>query len=429
MRTNGQSVKMTAVRFDKQHIRLRKGELQRKNGTYEYRWTTSEGERRSSYAKTLDILRKKEEQIIIDKHDGIRTNVQSVTVNDIYELWKSLKRGIKDNTFQNYIYMYEKFVMNTFGKNRLVNVKRTDVKRFYNRLSDRGLKITTIDIIHNVLHQVFQVAVDDDYIRKNTTDSTLKELKVSHRNESKKRKALTVDQEKLFFDYLRTSPKYLHWYPVFYIMANTGMRVGEITGLRWRDIDLDKKMISVNHTLVYYNHKDIRCCCFSINTTKTEAGNRTIPMTEEVKQAFIMERNYQNEAGIKSISRIDGYDDFIFVSRWGSVQHQDNLNEAIRRIIRDCNFKVLEKCCIDKEPVLVPYFTCHILRHTFATRLCESGANIKFIQDILGHSDIETTMDIYVDATKDLKEKEISNYQKYIEATNGNSTNLIQINA
>lgn len=130
---------------------------------------------------------------------------------------------------------------------------------------------------------------------------------------------------------------------VFYVMANTGMRVGEITGLRWSDIDLKKGIIRVNHTLVYYNHRDEKGCYFSINTPKTKAGEREIPMTEGVKQAFLMEREFQSQAEISSKSRVDGYDDFIFVNRYGDVQNQGNLNKALRRMMRDCNDEILEK--------------------------------------------------------------------------------------
>lgn len=224
-----------------------------------------------------------------------------------------------------------------------------------------------------------------------------------------------ISQQKLFLEYLRKEPVYLHWYPVFYIMCNTGMRVGEITGLRWRDIDLEQGLISVNHTLVYYNHRDEKGCYFSINTPKTKAGERVIPMTEGVKEAFLMEREYQNEAGIESLGRVDGYDDFIFVNKDGNVQNQGALNKAIKRIMRDCNCEILEKLTDDSEPVLLPAFSCHHLRHTFATRLCESGINLKVIQDVLGHADVSTTMNIYVDVTNDLKKKEILSFSSYLD--------------
>ena len=403
------------VRFDSRHVRLKTGETEKSNGGYEYRWTGADGKRHSIYAPTLEQLREMEEQIIVDKHDGIKADVKALTVNDCFKLWKELKRGVKDSTFQNYVYMYEMFVMPTFGKKRVVQVQRSDIKRFYNGLVDQKvLKISTVDNIHNVLHQVFQVAVDDNYIRQNPTDRMLKELRIAHGHEIEKRKALTLAQQELFFNYMKNTPQYRHWYPVFYIMANTGMRVGELTGLRWQDVDMENGMISVNHTLVYYNHRDELGTYFSINTPKTEAGCREIPMVAGVKEAFEMIREYQQETGIQSKVRIDGYEDFIFVNKDGNMQHHGTLNKAIKRICRDCNDQVLLEQGIESNPVLLPNFSCHILRHTFATRLCESGINIKVIQDVLGHVDVSTTMDIYVDVMNETKKRELANFDGYM---------------
>lgn len=82
-------------------------------------------------------------------------------------------------------------------------------------------------------------------------------------------------------------------------------------------------------------------------------------------------------------------------NRFGNTQHQGTLNKALRRIIRDCNYKQL-----DKNKETLPPFSCHNLRHTFTTRMCEAGVNIKAMQDILGHADAETTMNIYAEATR-----------------------------
>ena len=105
-----------SVRFDSHHIRLRTGESEIQNGTYVYRWTDQTGKRRALYAETLEELREKETQKTVDEHEGIKTNIKTVTVNQLFELWCQLKRGIKDSTFKNYIYMYEMFVMQRSGR-------------------------------------------------------------------------------------------------------------------------------------------------------------------------------------------------------------------------------------------------------------------------------------------------------------------------
>ena len=407
--------RQTTVRFDSHHVRLRTGEVQRKTGSYMYRWTDKLGKRNTIYAATLEDLREQEEQILVDQHDGIKANIKNVTVNDVYELWCQLKRGIKDSTMKNYIYMYELFVKPTFGKKKLVQVKKSDVRRFYNQLiDDKVLKPSTVDVIHNIVHQVFQIAVDDDMIRSNPAANMLREIKMAHGSEIEKRKALTLEQEELFLGYLARTSKYQHWYPVFYIMANTGMRVGEITGLRWCDVDLEEGTISVNHTLVNYDHRENnggkKGCYFNCHSPKTKAGVRTVPMMDFVKEAFEKERAYQEEAEIHCTVTVDGYTDFIFVNRFGECQHQGTLNKAIRRIIRDCNDEVLAKN--PNSTVLLPRFSCHTLRHTFTTRMCEAGVNIKVIQDALGHSDISTTLNIYADVTKELRKSEFENLDR-----------------
>lgn len=121
-------------RLDKNRVTLRKGESQRADGIYDYRWSTPDGKRHSIYASTLEELREREEQIIIDKRDGIKTEIRLITVNEVFDLWCDLKRGLKDNTFQNYKYMYNMFVRPTFGKLRIASVKKSDVKRFIIRL-------------------------------------------------------------------------------------------------------------------------------------------------------------------------------------------------------------------------------------------------------------------------------------------------------
>lgn len=407
----------TTKRKDKDRIVLKKGESQRPNGTYDYRWTGRDGKRHVVYAKTLEELRAKEAEIEKDKHDGIKAEARYVTINDLFELWCQLKRGLKDNTFQNYKYMYNMFVRPNLGKARVSTVKKTDVKRFYNMLADeRGLQASTIDSVHTVLHQVLDMAVDDAYLRVNLSNNVLKELKQSHAFKTEKRRGLTMPEQELLLDYLQRNHTYSHWYPIIAVMVGTGLRVGEVTGLRWCDIDLDEGTIDVNHTLVYYDHRNSegkKGCYFNINTPKTKAGVRQVPMLDFVKEAFIQERDYQRANDIQCSVTIDGYTDFIFVNRFGNTQHQGTLNKAIRRIIRDCNDEVLLK--EEDDPVLLPHFSCHSLRHTFTTRMCEAGVNVKVIQDALGHADISTTLNIYADVTKELKKNEFVGLDMYFK--------------
>ena len=411
---------MAQKRLDSNRKVLKTGETQRTEGYYVYRWTDRTGARHSVTDKTLEGLRRKEEDILRNKMDGIKVGVQNVTLNDIYELWKHLKRGLKDNTFQNYCYMYDQFVAEDIGKLRIQNLKRSDVKRFYNKLIDeRQLKIATVDNVHTVLHQVLQIAVEDNYIRNNVSDNLLKELKQSHNFDEDHRRALTMAEQELFLKFLASEKtQYHHWYPIFAVMIGTGMRVGEICGLRWQDVDFEAGIIDVNHTLVYYNHRNGDGCYFNVHTPKTKAGNRQIPMLDEVKEAFLLEKQYQEFNNLKCNVSVDGYTDFIFINRFGNVQHQGTLNKALRRIIRDCNDDQLAKG--KKNPVLLPNFSCHSLRHTFTTRLVEADVNIKVIQELCGHTRSDVTLDIYTTVTKELKQREFGNFEEKMRKQKGN---------
>lgn len=400
-------------RKDNKRRVLKEGEYQRSSGTYEFKWRDKRGNRHSISAVTLEELREKELDVLRDVLDGVKVDKNNLTVNDLYNSWIQLKRGLKENTFSNYKYMYKMFVEPDFGKNRITDLKRSDVRGFYNFLAEeKHVQINTIDSIHTVLHQVLEIAVEDDYLRYNPSDNALKELKKAVNFEAEKRRALTVSEQEIFEAFLRKKGQYHRWYPVFTVMLWTGMRVGEITGLRWCDIDLEEGSINVNHTLVYFDKRAEERCTFAINTTKTKAGERSIPMLPKVKEAFLMEKEYQRECGVKSESVVDGYRDFIFVNRFGNVQHQGTLNKALRRIIRDCNFEILDKNK-QNDVIILPKFSNHSLRHTFTTRMCEAGVNIKAMQEILGHADAETTMDIYAEATKELKKSELINFEEF----------------
>ena len=411
---------MSNRRKDSKGRVLKSGETQRSDGTYMYRYSDSTGKRHYIYSSTLEELRVKEEEIQRDKLDGVKSESRTMTLNDMFDKWSEIKRGLKDNTFRNYDYMYKTFVEGDLGKMRLSLIKHSDVRRFYNTLyENKNLKVSTIDNIHTVLHQIFELAVQDCYLRVNPSDNALKELKLIHKSKPDTHGALTVDEQKLLFDYLKNNRQYQHWYPIFFVMANTGMRVGEITGLRWCDVDFEKNYISIDHTLVYYNHKKDGCY-YNIHAPKTEAGIRVIPMVESVKTALEQEKYFQEVLGISCKAKIDGYTDFIFVNRFGNVHNQVTLNKALKRIVRDCNAELLDQSNGNPK-TLLPRFSCHSLRHTFATRLCEAKVNMKVIQDILGHADISTTMNIYTDAKMDLKQSEFKILAEFLKSIEGDN--------
>lgn len=152
-----------------------------------------------------------------------------------------------------------------------------------------------------------------------------------------------------------------------------------------------------------------------ITTPKTSAGVRTIPMFSAVRKAFYEERKKKFVEGF-SDCEIDGYSGFIFTNRFGYVHNPMTINRAIKRINEAYNeeekVRAKEK---HREPIIIPHFSVHNLRHTFCTRFCENESNIKIIQEIMGHSDITTTMNIYAEATESKKQEAFQNLDNKIK--------------
>ena len=398
---------------------LRDGESYRKSdGLYMYRWTDKIGKRHTKYAKTLEELRKIEDEILHDIRDGIKIGEGNITVNDVYEMWKKDKVGLKQTTFRNYTYMYEHFIKEEFGTAKVQSVTKSDVRRLYNSLvnenTTKHMSCYTLDSIHTVLHQVFQTAVDDKFIRENPSDGALVACRKAHNFERTKRHSLTIPEQTRFIKFVYESEQYKHWGPLFTTFLGTGVRVSELVGLRWEDVDMENSIISINHNMVYYQRSEGKCY-FSVTTPKTAAGVREIPMLPKVKQAFLEEKKYQEEVGIKCNASVDGYTDFIFLNRFGNAHNSQTINRSIKRIVFAANEEEMELAEKEKrEPVLLPQFSCHNLRHTFCTRYCENETNIKVIQSVMGHKDIATTMDVYAEATKEAKAKSFVDLQDKI---------------
>lgn len=407
-----------ARRTDTKRAVLKTGELQRSNGTYSYNWYDINGNRHFIYGKTLEELRVKEKDITKKTVNGLNPAGRFKTLNDLYDIWKEVKRGLKNNTFENYKYTYEMYVRSTLGLRKIDSIKKTDVRRFYNTLMDvRGLSYSVLENVQSVIHQLFDMAIDDGYISVNPSSNVLKEIKKSHSFKTEKRRGLTIQEQNLLLKFLRERAVYRHWYPIFAVMLGTGLRVGEVTGLRWCDIDLGNETVDVNHTLVYFCHRSEeykKGCYFECHSPKTKGSVRQIPMMGFVKDAFMEQEKYMNEAALECNASIDGYTDFIFLNKDGMVLHQGTLNKAIKRIIRDCNDAEFEK---NPNPeVLLPDFSCHSLRHTFTTRCIEAGINVKVLQRWLGHDDITTTLNIYADCTKEMVDKSLIEIEKVFDS-------------
>lgn len=399
---------MAKARKDLRGRALRKGETQRASDKrYVYTYTDPLGRRKYVYARDLATLREKEKELMKNQLDGLDLYVAGrATINNVFDRYMAIKHNLRDSTRSNYLYTYNHFVRDNFGMKLIASIKFSDVLQYYNHLlHEEDLSLGTLDTIHCLLHPTFQLAVRDQVIRNNPTDGVMKEISKQSGKNRGVRHALTIEQQRAFMEYVANHPVYYHWWSLFTVLLGTGCRIGEALGLRWEDLDFENRIISINHSLVYYPTAKERKSVMRIVKPKTEAGIRTIPMLDVVYDAFQMELEEQKETGFNT-DEIDGMTGFVFKNRYGGVPNYNTVNQAIKRIINSHNAdEVILAKREKREPVIIPNFSCHHFRHTFATRLCEVESNLKVIQSIMGHRNIETTMDVYAEAT-DRKKKE-----------------------
>lgn len=400
-----------ASRKDKKGRILRKGEsYSSKKGMYLYTYTDPLGKRRYIYSKDLLDLRDKEKQLQRDQQDGIDSYVAgNADLNFLFDRYMATKTDLRVSTRASYFEVYDRYVREEFGKKKISDIRYSDILYFYTYLlEEKGLHIGTVQYIQRLIHPSLEIAVRDNLIRKNPADKVIQSLNRTVIAEGRNvRRALTIEQQRAFLSFVEEIPQYHRWKPFFTFLLGTGCRIGEAVGIRWEDIDLEERMVNINHSLYYFaGGKNTEPNHWVVNLPKTKAGIRNIPIVDPVYSALIEENSRQKEQGYHNKAEVDGMSGFIFCNRFCDIHNPESVNRMIERIVDRYNATEEVRAAKEKrKPVMLPHFTCHNMRHTFCARLCESETNIKVIQTVMGHKDIQTTMDIYAEVT-DKKKRE-----------------------
>ena len=425
---------MSEKRKDTKGRNLRPGEDQMPDGRYRYRYLDHSGKRLAVYSWKLTpsdrvpagrrdglSLREKEQQIERDRRDGIDTvSAKKLSLNQMFERYMESRPELRPTTRNNYTYLYRTYVFGSLGMKKIHEIRYSDMRAFYLQLLTEGvplppdahgqvmcsrpLKIGSVNLIHNVLNPVFASAVMDDYIRKNPCIPAMQDIRKKYGRSGERRRALTIEQQDVLVRFIKDSRYYGHWLPMITVFLGTGCRIGELIGLRWCDIDFDGGFISVNHTIVY-RRGDLGTFEMHVALPKTEAGVRRIPMLKAVRSVLLEGRGRQKWSG-GCLDEIDGFRDFVFINNRGHVHNPSTVNRAISRICSVYNKEEKETAEYENRiPVLLPHFSAHTFRHTFCARLCENETNVKVIQEIMGHADISTTMNIYAEISEEKKKR------------------------
>lgn len=418
---------MSSRRRDRKGRVLRPNERQRADGKYEFRYTDANGAKHSVYSWKLVptdsvpagkrcncSLRDIEKQLQENTFNGLDPyKAQSLTVDYYFNLFIETKVGIGRKTIDDYTRCYQSYAREKIGGVKISNIKKSDILKLYlNLANERLVGFSSIEKTQYALTQVFDLAVSDRTIQVNPCSKALNELKRGLRYKRGRKNALSRAQQEAFVRYFNSEPRYRWWAPFLTFMLGTGCRVGEALGMTWDDIDFVDGIIHVRRSLMYYKNSKNEYE-YSVHLPKTAAGVREIPMLDVVRKALLEEK----EKSIDSDVSIDGVSGFIWRTKEGSLPIPGTINAMLYAIQRTYNEQEIAQAEAEKrEPLLLPKFSSHVLRHTFCTRLCENETNLKLIQDVMGHSNISTTMDIYNEVTKEFKKNSFKNLNGKIVA-------------
>lgn len=384
-------------RKDKRGRNLRVGEYyDERNNRYMFRKMIN-GKRYTISNDDLAALRKEEANLMVsmEKEENEVQHLKKLTLDQYYALWceNSAKSGRKATTFTNYKAYYKAHVKGSeLGTMEIGKIKKSHCQKLFNVMIDNGSKKSTLNNMKGCLSLIFAEAEDDGAIDKNPC----RNIRFNHLD-AKKREAISTEQVTIFMNFLKTDRDFRVYYPLFVVLFNLGLRVGEVCGITWDCIDLENNQITINKSMNRYREADFGFTN-ALGTTKSRCSNRTLLINDVVAKAFEMQRKQQLANGIVSAKvpqvddygRIVGYcDNLVFTQTTGKLFNEPGIVSLLHRIVKKQN------SCVKEGESRLKYFSPHMIRHTYTTIAYENGVDGKEVAHRLGHESEITSRDIY----------------------------------
>ena len=345
---------MSEKRRDHRGRILHNGEIQLSDGRYRFKYVDEMGKERCVYSWRLDhndatpkgkhrtlSLREMEKKIQADHFEQIATNGGNMTVLELVEKYISTKTGVRPTTVAGYGIVINILKKDPFGKRRIDTVRISDAKCWLIHLQQVEKKsYSSIHSIRGVLRPAFQLAVDDDLIRKKPFQFQLMEVVV---NDSVTREAISRAEERKFLQFVKEDPHFCRYYEGIYILFKTGLRISEFCGLTISDIDFKEHTINIDHQLQKKSKIG-----YYIQETKTTSGTRKIPMTADVEECFRKIIEKQNPPKAEPV--VDGKSGFLYFDKNESICYSLHWEHYFQHIIQKYNntYKV-------QMPVITPH--------------------------------------------------------------------------
>lgn len=396
--------RMSEKRRDNKGRILRTGESQRKDGRYLFKYVDSFGKTQCIYSWKLVAtdrlpqgkrdcvaLRDKEREILKDLHDGIDTYGKKITLCQLYEKQNMNRSNVRENTKIGRKHLMSLLKEDKLGARSIDSIKLSDCKEWALRMKEKGYSYKTISNYKRSLKASFYIAIQDDYVRRNPFDFALSDVL---KDDTEEKQALSEEQEQALLDFAKSDKTYKQYYNAILILLRTGLRISELCGLTVKDIDFESETIHVTHQLLRNKKRG-----YYIEEPKTQKGKRDIPMSKEAKEALY--KAVKEIKGVKQIE-VDGYSRFLFLLNDGKPMTSSNYTGVFRNLVNKYN-----KIYPDTP---LPKVSPHTLRHTFCSRLASKNINPKNLQSLMGHSNINITLNLYAHTSQKEIRRDIQTY-------------------
>lgn len=362
---------------------LGEGISQRKNGKYSARFKSKNKKRIEKYFDKVSEARKWLVEAKYNDEHGDIGNSTNMTVNTWFEYWiNNIKTNtVRISTVTHYKDRYKYNIKDIIGNMIISDVKPMHCQNIINNMISKDYATASITQARITMYAMFSSAVENEIITKNPVTKTVK----CPKGKKKDARVLSIEEQELFLKIAKSSS----YYRQYMFILQTGLRVGELIGLKWEDVDFKNHTISIRRSIKHHAKNE-----FIVGEPKSMSGYRTIPLTNVAYKILMDIKKERNEQKIINLE----YKDYIFINKKGYPTSNIVYNNNIKKLCKKANINEI---------------SIHTLRHTFATRCIEANMRPKTLQEILGHSNISITMDLYVHVTEDAKEEEIQKFQDF----------------
>lgn len=367
---------------------LGKGISQRPDGNYMGRFVDKYKKRHTYYNRDLKALKRTLDKARYEAEHGVYGDGSDITVSEWFEEFMKLYKvgKVKDTTEYRIRQTFSNCKKDELGDMKLRSVKCVHVQNLINSLHEKGFSYGTLNLLKSLLKEMFKKAIGNGYMLVNPCEAVVLPKKVKYEP-----RFLTEREQEMF---LEAAKEYYH-YDVFCMDLSCGARIGEVLGLKWSDIDFEKKTIHIQRTLHYAKLTADDKVHFFFTTPKTETSDRVIPLLPETEVVLRRVRKKQLMNKMLNASRWHQeppFEDMVFTSVQGTPVMYGDVNRAIKKAVVKANLQEEELAKFEgREPFVLKEFSPHCFRHTFVTRCKMNGIPYETIQPYVGHSDKEMT--------------------------------------